>query len=85
MKKPDFETASTPGQDARALETFRSWYESEQDFGPDLSPEDRHAMGMALAIKAVYHLGQSSGYAQGYAEGKAAAKKKPAPAGGPGM
>jgi hypothetical protein len=84
MRKPDFETASTPEQDASALETFKRWYENEQLYGPDIDPEERHAMGIALAIKAVYHLGQSAGYAQGYTEGKAAAEKQePRPAGKP--
>lgn len=75
MKKPAFETASTPEQDASALETFKRWYENEQQFRPEIDPEERHAMGLTLAIKAVYHLGRSSGYAQGYTEGKAAAER----------
>lgn len=66
MKKPDFETASTPEQDAKAFDTFMRWYEQEQSYGPDLDPEERHALGIAQAIKAVFHLGQSCGYTQGY-------------------
>lgn len=77
MKKPAFETASTPEQDASALETFKRWYENEQQFGPEIDPEERHAMGIALAIKAVYHLGLNDGYAQGYAEKEAERNRNP--------
>ena len=71
MKKPAFETASTEEQDSAALETFRRWYEEEQQGSADLDPETRHALGTAQAIKAVFHLGQSCGYTQGYNDAQA--------------
>ncbi len=71
MKKPDFETASTEEQDSAALETFKRWYENEQQGNADLDPETRHALGTAQAIKAVFHLGQCHGYAQGYRDAQA--------------
>lgn len=66
MKKPSFETANTEAQDSVALETFKRWYEDEQQGNAELDPETRHALGIAQAIKAVFHLGQSCGYTQGY-------------------
>lgn len=63
--KPPWETSSTPEQDEEAFDCFRNWYESEE-YGQDLSPEDRHCLGIEQAIKAVYHLGQSAGFQQGY-------------------
>ena len=71
MKKPDFETASTEEQDSAALETFKRWYEQEQNYGPELDPAERHAMGIAQAIKAVFHLGQAYGYTNGYKDAQA--------------
>lgn len=76
MKKPAFETGTTPEQDAAALDRFIMEYQEEiavdDDLSPFESPEERHARAMAQAIKTVFYLGQSNGYLKGY---KDAAKK----------
>lgn len=66
--KPSWETSSTPEEDEQAFDRFREWYESEE-YGQELSPEDRHCLGIEQAIKAVFHLGQKTGFTQGFAQG----------------
>lgn len=69
--KPAFDTATIATDDQKAYETFIRWYEQEQSFGPDLDPDERHCMGIAQAIRAVYNLGQSAGYTRGYKDAMA--------------